>query len=100
MGRGDLRRRSAILASHLLDNVESMTGWDLGVAATRSARSRVASAALAAGLAAWAGPSAGETMVRYAHPVWHNGHRVLYHGLWRGGARPSHARVSRDEDDS
>jgi TRAP-type uncharacterized transport system substrate-binding protein len=26
-------------------------------------------------------------MVRYNHPVFHNGHVVLWHGRWRGGAR-------------
>ena len=29
-------------------------------------------------------------MVPYAHPVYKNGHRVLWHGAWRaGGARTS-----------
>lgn len=36
--------------------------------------------------------SAGQSpygMVRYGHPVYHNGHRVLWHGAWRGGAGKS-----------
>ncbi len=57
-------------------------------------------AALLAGLAWFAGAAQAETMVRYAHPVWRNGHRVLYHGAWRGhGARASTAKASDEDDD-
>ena len=30
-------------------------------------------------------------LVRYDHPVIHNGHRVLFHGVWRGGKAKSAA---------
>lgn len=35
-------------------------------------------------------------MVRYDHPVFHNGHRVLWHGLWRGGAKQTPASEAKD----
>ena len=38
-------------------------------------------------------------MVRYEHPVWHNGHKVLYHGAWRGHAGAAvHARKSKSDE--
>jgi TRAP-type uncharacterized transport system substrate-binding protein len=61
--------------------------------------------ALLAGLAGLTAPALAETMVRYNHPVFHNGHRVLYHGAWRGGeggSRHKAKAVAKDdsEDDS
>ena len=32
------------------------------------------------------GAGASGALVRYGHPVYHNGKRVLWHGAWRGGA--------------
>ena len=43
------------------------------------------SAAVAASAASSVGAHAG-ALVRYDHPVYHNGKRVLWHGVWRGGA--------------
>ena len=40
-----------------------------------------------------------ERMVRYDHPVFHNGHRVLYHGAWRSGGH-GHAHAKPQDDDS
>ncbi len=39
-----------------------------------------------------------ENMVRYGKPVFHNGHRVLFHGAWRGG-KSSSAHTSKDDGD-
>ena len=58
----------------------------------------VAAVALAAGLTAWDGEARAEKMIRYAHPVWRNGHKVLYHGAWRGGAAHAAAKSSDDDD--
>jgi TRAP-type uncharacterized transport system substrate-binding protein len=56
--------------------------------------------ALAALLIALAGPSEAEQMIKYNHPVWRNGHYVLYHGVWRGGRlAKTHAKSSDDDDD-
>jgi hypothetical protein len=53
-----------------------------------------------AGLAWFAGEARAERMVRYGKPVWHNGHRVLYHGTWRGGgAAHAKAKSTSDDDD-
>ena len=38
----------------------------------------------------------GKTLVPYDHPVFHNGHRVLFHGVWRGGA--GHAKAAAADD--
>ena len=48
------------------------------------ARLYVIAVALSAAVAGASGASAG--MVRYHHPVYHNGKRVLWHGAWRGSA--------------
>ena len=56
--------------------------------------------ALAALLIAFAAPSAAEEMVKYNHPVWRNGHYVLYHGVWRGGGKVSRAHAKASSDDS
>ena len=56
----------------------------------QKARSRAVAFALSAVVAASAGSSVGAhaagALVRYDHPVYHNGKRVLWHGVWRGGA--------------
>ncbi len=44
------------------------------------------SAAVAASAASSVGAHAAGALVRYDHPVYHNGKRVLWHGAWRGGA--------------
>lgn len=38
-----------------------------------------------------------ETMVKYDHPVFHNGHRVLYHGIWRSHGKGK--AVAKDDDE-
>jgi hypothetical protein len=58
----------------------------------------LAGGAILALIVSLAGAAEAETMVRYAHPVWRNGHRVLYHGAWRGHAG-SHA-SSKSADDA
>ena len=58
-----------------------------------------AAASALAVFVAFAGAAEAETMVRYAHPVWRNGHKVLYHGAWRGHAG-AHASKKSAEDDS
>ena len=54
------------------------------------AHARVVALALAVAVAASAASSVGAhaagALVRYNHPVYHNGKRVLWHGAWRGGA--------------
>ena len=55
-------------------------------------------------LCAWAcvlcGPAGAEQMIRYNRPVFHNGHRVLYHGAWRAGEKTARAKSkSADSDD-
>ena len=102
--------RFAIFTSHLADNVESMRvseNWGVTVA-VKCGRAGlfVSTGALLAGLM-WLAPSAqAETMVRYNHPVMHNGHRVLYHGAWRGGEsggsrhRAKSSKSDDDDDDS
>ena len=59
-------------------------------------------AASAALVVAFAGAAEAETMVRYAHPVFRHGHKVLYHGAWRGHARahPSRRSAASDDDDA
>ncbi len=56
----------------------------------QSARARTVAIALSTAVvtfATWSsGCAAAEAMVRYNHPVYHNGKRVLWHGVWRGGA--------------
>ncbi len=37
-------------------------------------------------------------MVRYAHPVFKHGHKVLYHGAWRGHGHASHKSADDDSD--
>jgi hypothetical protein len=62
---------------------------------------RTVASALSLGLivAANVGGARAETMVRYDHPVWHNGHQVLYHGAWRGHAGAvAHARKSKPDE--
>src|SRR5947209_12804173 len=59
---------------------------------------RLSAVALAAGLACFAGGAQAEKVVHYGKPVWHNGHRVLYHGAWRGGAA-AHAKAKSASDD-
>jgi hypothetical protein len=60
----------------------------------------VPGAALAALFIALAGPSEAEPMIKYNHPVWRNGHYVLYHGVWRGGRlSKAHEKASDDDDD-
>jgi len=105
-----LSGRFAIFTSHLADNVESMRvreNWGVTVA-VKCGRAGlfVSTGALLAGLM-WLAPSAqAETMVRYNHPVMHNGHRVLYHGAWRGGEsggsrhRAKSSKSDDDDDDS
>ncbi len=44
---------------------------------------------------AWA-----ETMVRYPHPVMHNGHLVLYHGAWRSRQGAHVKKVKAEADDN
>jgi TRAP-type uncharacterized transport system substrate-binding protein len=56
--------------------------------------------ALVAGLADFGAGARAETMVRYAHPVKHNGRLVLYHGAWRdhaGAARDRKAKAGSDD---
>jgi hypothetical protein len=79
----------------LTDNVEAMraTGF-WGFIADAAAAFALA---LLTGLAWPAAPAQAEQMVRYDHPVFHNGHRVLYHGAWRGGA---HAKAKAAADNS
>ncbi len=60
----------------------------------------VSCVALGAGIAGFGDEARAEAMVRYAHPVFHNGHRVLYHGAWRGHAGATHAQKSKSSDDS
>lgn len=59
-------------------------------------------ASLMALFAGFSARSLAETMIRYNHPVFHNGHRVLYHGSWRDHSG-THARKSKsgsDDEDS
>ena len=56
-------------------------------------------AALLAGLACLGATADAEQMIRYDHPVMHNGHRVLYHGAWRGGGGAHHGRSKSSDDD-
>ena len=101
-----MNRAFAIFTSHLADNVESMRdreNWGVTVAGKCGrAGLFVSASALLAGLT-WLTPSArAETMVRYNHPVMHNGHRVLYHGAWRGGegvASRHRSKSSKSDDD-
>lgn len=44
-----------------------------------------------------AGTAQAEPMIRYGRPVFHNGHRVLFHGAWRSGVQ-AHARAKADDD--
>ncbi len=68
-------------------------------AVLRRGERTVPGVALAALLIAIAGPSEAQQMVKYNHPVWRNGHYVLYHGVWRGGRGPhAHAKSSSDDD--
>jgi len=64
---------------------------------------RVAVSALAL-VVGFAGAAEAETMVRYAHPVTRHGHRVLYHGAWRGHAgahaKGHAAKKTADDDDN
>jgi hypothetical protein len=84
------------LASHFADNDELMiVGENRGGTAAGRLSAGVAVMALALAFAAGEAAAA-ETMVRYPHPVWHNGHKVLFHGAWRGGA---HSRKSSSDDD-
>ena len=54
-----------------------------------------AALALSAAVVAIASSAIAGAMVRYDHPVYHNGKRVLWHGVWRGDARGhSYARSS------
>ena len=55
--------------------------------------------AVSALLAAFTGLADAETMVRYAHPVLHNGHKVLYHGAWRGHSHASRKSAAAAEGD-
>lgn len=57
------------------------------------------SSALALALGLSGGEAGAQPMVRYAHPVWHNGHKVLFHGAWRGGAH-TRKKAAADDDDS
>jgi hypothetical protein len=45
------------------------------------------------------GAAEAATMVRYAHPVYRDGHRVLYHGAWRGHAGAAKAKADDSDDD-
>jgi hypothetical protein len=60
----------------------------------------VAASALAL-VVAFAGAAEAKAMVRYAHPVWRHGHKVLYHGAWRahGRAHASHKSAASEDDD-
>ena len=44
-----------------------------------------------------AGSALAEKMIRYDHPVFRNGHRVLYHGAWRSGGH-AHAKTNAEQD--
>jgi hypothetical protein len=69
-------------------------------AVVRRGERTVPGVALAALLTAFAGASEAEPMIKYNHPVWRNGHYVLYHGVWRGGRlSKAHAKASDDDDD-
>jgi len=72
---------------------------DISAVARRGERA-VPGVALAALLMAMAGPSEAEQMIKYNHPVWRNGHYVLYHGVWRGSRLSgAHAKPASDDDD-
>jgi TRAP-type uncharacterized transport system substrate-binding protein len=101
-----LSRPFAIFASQLADNVVSMrVRENRGFAAPGGAGRAGAAAsvvALLAGLACVVASAEAETMVRYSRPVYHNGHRVLYHGAWRGGEGGAHSKAkasAKDDDD-
>ena len=82
----------------MADNVESMNvAKEWGRAAAACAHT--AAVALVVGLSGVAYEARAESMVRYNHPVWHNGHRVLYHGVWRGGSAPHAKAKSASTDD-
>jgi NMT1-like family len=69
-------------------------------AVVRKGERKVPGVALAALLITFAAPAEAEHMIRYAHPVWRNGHYVLFHGVWRGGkGSHGHAKASDDDDD-
>jgi hypothetical protein len=63
---------------------------------TRAAISRATVAFMLGAIAASQSPARAETMIRYERPVFHNGHRVLYHGAWRSHG---HAKAKADEAD-
>jgi TRAP-type uncharacterized transport system substrate-binding protein len=73
-----------------------------GIAGARLAALTASLLALVAGAAGFSAPARAETMIRYDHPVFHNGHRVLYHGSWREhpGAHARKAKSSSDDEDS
>ena len=91
MGRGKTRGRRVS---------ESLTPQrETGDEARDAARTRM-SLTLALVLACWPLAAAGESMVRYGKPVFHNGHRVLFHGAWRGVSKSSGAaRAAKDDED-
>lgn len=65
----------------------------VGLAKPRRASAVAVLAALAAAVGFAQAATGG--MVRYNHPVYHNGKRVLWHGAWRGSAgRHSYARIA------
>jgi hypothetical protein len=66
------------------------------VVGTCATLSRATVALTVATIAASFGPARAETMIRYERPVFHNGHRVLYHGSWRSHG---HAKAKAEEAD-
>ncbi len=71
----------------------------------RKLRSGVGAAACAAALALWPGPvtaaeQAPAGMVSYDHPVFHNGHRVLWHGSWRAKKAGASEKSTKDSQDA
>ena len=62
--------------------------------------SQAAVALMIAAVGLAGGSARAETMIRYDHPVFHNGHRVLYHGAWRshGHARANAKSEEADND--
>ena len=82
----------------MADNVESMNAvWEWGGAV---ACARISAIALVVVLTGAVAEAQAEQMVRYNQPVWRNGHRVLYHGAWRGkGGAAAHAKSNDDDDE-
>ena len=98
---------SAILASHLADTLFAMLNkgnrGDFPRKIAAGATLSQASGVLIAAIWAASAPMAfAEPMIKYDRPVFHNGHRVLYHGAWRshGNGRPAVRAGAKDDDEA